>query len=333
MSRVWLAGVALALLCAPPAAACLWDHDTLKEESLQLGDVADVVSGRVRKHSTFFYQQKILYTAPLLKEDRLRPELFDDLAVAHDKLGQHDQALSVMADKERRFPGAYTTYSNMGTFYAHQGQYDQALAYLRKALQINPKAHFGREKYQLKLIQFLQREAAQQGDGSADLLGLSFGARAGDPERAGQAADADWPLRAGSRQHLREAGLDEDVLVALAGLIRFGSSDRSPHLWFALGNALALRGHKHLSLRAYRQAEVLGHPRAARHAIVVAMHVHGLRVMIDANDTDRALRGWQLLCKQELDPEFARGQAWARREQEQEDARIRRGQARQVFGY
>jgi hypothetical protein len=55
----------------------------------------------------------------------------------------------------------------------------------------------------------------------------------------------------------------KDAVVAMVGLIRFGTAEQSPAVWFNLGVALAYQGHKHLAVRALHRAETLGHPCAA----------------------------------------------------------------------
>ncbi len=84
-------------------------------------------------------------------------DAMDNLAVAYHKLGDDKSAIAVMLDKEKRFPGQYTTYSNLGTFYMLSGDLYRGIDYIKKALAINPDAHFGREEYQLALAQHLQR--------------------------------------------------------------------------------------------------------------------------------------------------------------------------------
>ena len=71
--RTLLVSAAL-LLPLRPAEACLWDSDTLKEESLNHKDVADVVRGRILKHSTAFYEKKLAYTLPLLERPDASPD-------------------------------------------------------------------------------------------------------------------------------------------------------------------------------------------------------------------------------------------------------------------
>jgi hypothetical protein len=111
--------VAATALSAPaPVAACLWDVDTLREESLGDRDVAAVVAGDLGKHSLGFYQAKVTYTRALIARGDAKAERYDDLAVALAKTGALDEALVVLADKDRRFPGLYTTHANRGTLLA-----------------------------------------------------------------------------------------------------------------------------------------------------------------------------------------------------------------------
>ncbi len=248
----------LVLLPLAPALACLWDSDTLKEESLGLQEVADIVQGRILKHSRTFYERKVAYTQPLLEREDVKPERYDDLAVAYEKLGRIPEAIATMEAKEKRFPGLYTTAANLGTFHAHAGDYPRALEHLRRALALNPEAHFGREKYQVKAIEYLQRLAAEPGVvNKEELLGLPI-----DSERYVWVMNPTKKARADA--NVNEPTLPKDVLPGLAGMIRFGSGERSPHLWFSLGLSLAWSGHKNLALRAMRRAELPRTPPGAR---------------------------------------------------------------------
>jgi tetratricopeptide (TPR) repeat protein len=217
-----------------------------------------------------------------------------------------------MEEKEKRFPGLYTTLANLGTFYAHKGEIDKGLEIIKKAVALNPKAHFGREKYQIKALEYSK---ALKDDPSLskqkDLLGLSL--------------TEDEPLRFGdyrkSDPAFEKAGLEKDVFVALAGIIRFGSGEKNPHIWMSLGMALAYKGDKNLALRAFRRAEVLGHPAASWAAEAVLQHVGPL-----------SSKDWPTLSK-ELDAEFEKGQAAVKRAQEKEDALLKAGKKTKAFGY
>jgi len=259
--------VAVALVGARPAVsrACLWDSDTLAEESIEMPEVADIVSGKIASHSKAFYQAKATYTRKVIDGGKAPRERWDDLAVALARIGQVDEAIAVMADKEQRFPGEYTTEANLGTFLAMKGDLKGAITHLEAAIRINPDAHFGREKYQVTMLrQALEARAARRrqpkikrgaAPSCANLFGLpEAGEEARDVERPGKSMRGDRAV----------PEVPADAVVAMAGLIRFGTAENSPDVWFNLGVALAFQGHKNLASRALRRAEKLGHGCAAR---------------------------------------------------------------------
>ncbi|WPB74819.1 tetratricopeptide repeat protein [Archangium violaceum] len=313
-SRSLLVFFSVLLLFVPPALACLWDSDTLKEESIGLDEVAAVVRGRILKHSATFYERKVAYTLPLLEREDVKPERYDDLAVAYEKLGRTQEAIATMEAKEKRFPGLYTTVANLGTFHAHAGDYPRALEELRRALVLNPDAHFGREKYQVKAIEYLQRLAATpELIQKEEFLGLPL-----EPDRYLFVMN---PKKTVLRKEQPE--LPKDVLQGLVGIIRFGSGDKSPHLWFSLGISLAWSGHKNLAIRAMRRAELLGHPLAREHAGELIRTIKAY---------SKKTPQWAEIAA-ELDAEWAKGQDQVQEKQRQEDALLAKGKDKQVFGY
>lgn len=311
-----------ALLDPAPAHACLWDSDTLEEEALAQKDVGEIVRGRLRKRSTFFYEQKVAYTLPMVSAGTAKPERYDDLAVAYDKLGKLDDAIAIMDAKETKYPGLYTTKANLGTFYAHRGDYDRALPLLESAIAQNPNAHFGREHYQVKAIRYLQALAKDPSVATrTDLLGIDIR----EPDLLAHEPARKKP---GRKTGLEEAGLTRDVFVALAGIIRFGGGDKSPHIWFSLGAALALEGDRHLALRAFFRADELGHPHAAAAATAVA---EVLRDFGAPNESDASER--PVYDRERLRAEARASAALDDARQAKEDAQLRAGKFRQVFGY
>jgi hypothetical protein len=76
--------------------------------------------------------------------------------------------------------------------------------------------------------------------------------------------DAMWVERPGKIVARADVKLPpDDAVVAMVGLIRFGTAQDSPVVWFNLGVALAYQGHKQLAVRALHRAETLGHRCAA----------------------------------------------------------------------
>src|SRR5438045_1025257 len=140
---------------ARPAAACLWDYDTILDEKRGLPGVAEILAGKWERHSRFFYENRVKRATTLLAREPGNLAAYDDLAVAYEKLGDQDCAIEVTLRKDKIKPGEYTTHANLGTFYLHKGDFENGIAHIRKALEINPDAHFGREKYQLMAAEYL----------------------------------------------------------------------------------------------------------------------------------------------------------------------------------
>jgi hypothetical protein len=146
--------VALALAGSGSARACIWDYDTIIEEKRGLPSLADAILGRYEVHSARYYELRRDRLEPKFKAGSLGADEWDDLAVAYERLGDHARAAELMVAKEARFPGLYTTQANWGTFLVHGGKLDEGLEHLKKAVAMNPSAHFGRERYQIQAIEF-----------------------------------------------------------------------------------------------------------------------------------------------------------------------------------
>lgn len=135
--------------------ACLWDYDTLKMERTRFPNSLELITGKFLRHSPEFYQWRIEDRLKRLKTDPKNVTLMDDLAVAYDKTKQHDKAIEIGLKTEEMQPGRYETAANLGTFYMHAGNFEEGLKWVDRALKINPDAHFGREKYQKILAEYL----------------------------------------------------------------------------------------------------------------------------------------------------------------------------------
>lgn len=135
--------------------ACLWDRDTYAMEKQKFPDAFELMTGNFNRHSNSYYQWRIAKIQPQIDSGSKNPLLFDDLAVAYSKLGNDKKAIALMKQKEKFAPNLYETYANLGTFYIHDGQFEEGLIYINKAIKINPDAHFGREIYQKYLVEFI----------------------------------------------------------------------------------------------------------------------------------------------------------------------------------
>lgn len=300
-----------------PAAACLWDEDTLVDEQRGLPEVAAILAGKWERHSKFFYEKRVEAMTALLAREPDNLDAYNNLAVAYDKLGDSHKAIEVILKKDAFKPGEYKTLANLGTFYLHAGDVEPGVEYIKKALAVNPDAHFGREKYQLMIAEFL-RDAKSR---PALLDFGSFVLPSIDPNGYVGLVPTTAPIDPGMdalppRVQLGRVGTEKLVevnraITGVVGIIRFGSGT-NPHLFMALGDLLAARGDPHLAYRAYRRAFDYGHPRPA-----MAKHRMGEMRGRSENKT-----GFDDAA---IDRERAEGEAWTAAYQAFEDDLVRAG--------
>jgi tetratricopeptide (TPR) repeat protein len=144
-----------ALLFPAPAFACMWDYDTLQMERNRFPSALELITGKFLRHSREFYQWRIADRLEKLKKEPDNLAYYDDLAVAYSKTGQNDRAIETILIKDKKKPGLYETEANHGTFLMLAGRIEEGLKHVDEALRINPDAHFGREKYQKRLAEYV----------------------------------------------------------------------------------------------------------------------------------------------------------------------------------
>jgi len=223
------------------ARACIWDSDTIISENARFPGVEEILSGKFPRHSREFYEWRKKRCEEVLLADPLRMPVYDDLAVSQHKLGDHVAAIATMKKKESIRPGLYETFSNLGTFYIYTGELEEALVWINKALAINANAHFGREKYQKWLVEWVMAGKPQEGrrDLERSTLGFDAFVRSKEPPVGGYMEAARWGK----------------CLEGLLGMMRFADFD-NPILQEATGDVLAgaEKDAMLLASRAYRLA-------------------------------------------------------------------------------
>jgi hypothetical protein len=167
------------LCCAVPANACAWDSDTLETEAKGVPGAIRVITGRFERNPDLYYEMRLARVVRQLESTPEKLELYDDAGVACDRLHRGDEAVAWMAKKRAQIkkleasaePGVLHTHryrllANEGTFIAHRwlrngadrrqiSEMKRARDAIAAAIKINPDAHFGREKYQLKLMEWI----------------------------------------------------------------------------------------------------------------------------------------------------------------------------------
>lgn len=229
--------------------ACLWDYDTLAMERKLFPGAHELIAGSFVRHSDAYYKWRIA-DRMAKPSDQLLPSDMDDVAVAHDKLGNHDKAIETILEKMERWPdqGRYESEANLGTFYIHAGQLEEGLEHIRSAIAINPDAHFGREIYQQLLVEYLIEKRSES-------LQLPLSTSVGE----GQIGFTAFVLE--SRKPVEDKRLEEIQAAAngVLGMMRFGTAD-SPVLLEVLGDLLLADfsndDAKMLATRAYLRASM-----------------------------------------------------------------------------
>jgi tetratricopeptide (TPR) repeat protein len=245
-----LTAAALAGLCLPgPAAACGWDNETDHAEAKSLPCVFEILIGAYPQHTPEYYEARIAAADQALLWAPHSLEALDMKAVALIKLKRYEEARAALLLRAEADPDGYGTHANLGTLYTFTGELELALKHIDEAMDIEPEAHFGREKYHRMLVVYLQEVAADPARAKGkDFLGLEL--------------SREQRLK-GSEAAFVKSGLEEDAFDALASMIAVYGADELPDLYFAFGNILALRGYPRLAYSAYQRAVELGHPRKA----------------------------------------------------------------------
>jgi len=201
---------------------CIWDHDTIRMEREVFPGVQEILAGKFVRHSDAYYEWR-LKDRP---EDSKDPAVLDDIAVAHEKLGRTGKAIEIMRGSYARDPERYETLANLGTFLIHAGKLEEGLAFIERAIAVNPDAHFGREAIQAEVVRYvLSRRAEEPEAWSRD----DFSNFEGNADRS-----------------------RKELVRGLTGMMFFGRHD-SPVLAECLGDVLRRR-ERRLSCRAYLSA-------------------------------------------------------------------------------
>jgi tetratricopeptide (TPR) repeat protein len=252
--------ITVVLLTISTAVACLWDSDTLAQERAKFPSALELIAGKFPRHSPAFYQWRIEDRQAKLESGDDQASYYDDIAVAHDKLRQDDQAIEWMHKKAAKFNDSvdnrYKTAANLGTFYLHSRQLDKGIEQLELAIQINPNAHFGRERHQLYLAKYIKLRLANGhlSDGQL-ILPLRYDHNS-DSQVSNLESDSSQDTQQDHpHKQVRDFGvavvyfddgtfrrIDEkqtaDAVTGILGMMRFGHYD-SPVLLECLGDLLS----------------------------------------------------------------------------------------------
>jgi len=236
------------LLANLPARACLWDRDTLAMEAEGKLDTVEAIVGWFDRYPPRYYEMRLERVITELAADPQRLDLYDDAGVACSRLGRHDEAIDWMVKKKAildTLPPAdtadarYRYLSNIGTFHlirwivkpqsvrnADLADLESSDTFIAQALELNPDAHFGREKFQLMLIRWLLKDPGE--------------------ERYPETGFVDY-----------DSSLSDEARKGITGLIELGAAWQSVDTFRTLQECLKNQRNAYLARLAYLREEEL----------------------------------------------------------------------------
>lgn len=229
---------------------CPWNDEMWLAEAKTLPCFSDVVLNTYPRHTARFQGLRLRAATIALTVDPHSLWALDMAAVAQIHLRKLPAAEKTLLHRLEVAPGAYETYANLGTLYTFTGQWDLALLNIDAAMKVEPKAHFGREKYHRAFVVFLSKLAKEPGKHEAEnFLGVPVtddDRKKGSPER----------FDAVMTPH----GFGRDAFDAIDAMVTVYGAGDNPHLLAAAGDLLALYGKHALASAAYTRALKLKHP-------------------------------------------------------------------------
>ncbi|MDX2302331.1 MAG: tetratricopeptide repeat protein [Microscillaceae bacterium] len=76
-----------------------------------------------------------------------------DYALWLSRIGKVEEALEIMQKLNQEHPNEYILMANLGTFYELNGKPKEALYWIQKAIEKNPKSHYGSEWIHVKILE------------------------------------------------------------------------------------------------------------------------------------------------------------------------------------
>lgn len=219
-------------------------------------------------------------------------------AVALMRTGKHQEARDIFVRLVEEHPDEYIVAANLGTAYELTGDNEQALAWIRKGMELNPQSHAGTEWLHVKVLQAkIAAEKDPDWFAKNSVLSLSFGT-ASKPETPGELErdDSGRPLTLEMIRHALEYQLHErlfyvkpkDLVVAslletLANILLLeATSDahkEKAYRVYLLASEYGLESTKTLQLRI-NSTNPFHQPTTPRRSLVSALMFAGAAIMV-----------------------------------------------------
>jgi tetratricopeptide (TPR) repeat protein len=217
-------------------------------------EVIAAITGRFDRFPPLYYEMRLERVTSEVATTPGDLALYDDAAVACDRLGRHDEAIGWMSRKADQLAAApdlehhYRYLANLGTFHAHRwiargadrsdlSDLTTAETLIVQAIELNPDAHFGRERYQLLAIRWLLNPPPS--------VGFAPSIFCAEPTLC-PLVEHSWL----DAKRLEQSGY-ADAAEGLTGLVVLGNAWNSPDIYAALRTALIDRGDASVAYLAF----------------------------------------------------------------------------------
>lgn len=221
-----------------PVQACLWDSDTIRDETQRGTEIFDLVVGQLAHHGEVYYRHRVAALTAAGKQDKVSR---NDLAVALVRLERFDEARAILTKN----PKDYSTLSNLGVLAKKSGDYATGAKHIEAALKIKPAGHMGLGNWYLKMLQWRTKQAANNN-------------KMPDKNFLGE------PYEELQMHHLLGSQSLKVSAERLKKLQLLVSNDQTFSDGFlVLGDALLKKGQLHLAYLSYIRASELGYPNKA----------------------------------------------------------------------
>lgn len=215
--------------------ACIWDTDTIRDEVQNKASLYDLIIGQSPHHSDAYYRKRLSDKEAILKKYDKRSTGVNTIAAAHIRLKEFEKAEQLLMAQVKVTPKDYYTNSNLGVMYKKLGNFQKAVYYMEKALEIRPQGHMGLGDWYLRMLMYKSEEI----DLEKNFLGEEY-----------------------VKYYGRDTKTTREEVLKRSKFEKLIRNDQSfADGFLSLADFLASKGDLNLAIRAYLRAEKLGHPK------------------------------------------------------------------------
>jgi hypothetical protein len=215
------------------------DDDSLAQERDAAPKVLEAIAGHFPQHSEAYYRWQVSHCQAAIREGNRDLPVLDALAIAFDRLGEHESAIEVIAVRST-IKTDYDSEARWGAYLLRAGKVVDGLKHLAFAAELDADGNAGRERYRTLFVGYSRQTEEDKWDNFAEYV-LDHRRLRDSPER--------WAKE--KRRAVRglvEMMLDGDhqspaVLAALADLLMWGEGAAEQHRRLAIMALMRAAAH------------------------------------------------------------------------------------------